>query len=179
MRRRVSLRRAARPPVGPVSPVISGPNGLPGAVPGPGLGMVRTGPRQRGHASVPVHGPGPRARPGCVQADRSQYRGIVGGWRRQSRSSTSRAHGRQGRLDRDRVSCCEAAAIRSIARAVRITASPSPVRLPAMAVTRPHRISTPRLRHTPSTNISHAPRLQPPVGRPSGVSSASPLSVTT
>ena len=71
VRRRVSLRRAARPPVGPVSPAISGPNGLPGAVPGPGLGMVRTGPRQRGHASVPVHGLGPRARPGCVQADRS------------------------------------------------------------------------------------------------------------
>ena len=46
---------------------------------------------------------------------RSQYRGIVGGWRLQSRSSTSRAHGRQGRLDRDRVSCCEAAAIRSMA----------------------------------------------------------------
>ena len=46
---------------------------------------------------------------------RSRYRGVVGGWRRQSRSSTSRAHGRQGRLDRDRVSCCEAAAIRSMA----------------------------------------------------------------
>ena len=46
---------------------------------------------------------------------RSRYRGMVGGWRRQSRSSTSRAHGRQGRLDRDRVSCCEAAAIRSMA----------------------------------------------------------------
>ena len=72
-----------------------------------------TGPRQRGHGSVPVPGLGPRARPDASKRTaafrwrlcRSRYRGIVDGWRRQSRSSTSRAHGRQGRLDRDRVSC--------------------------------------------------------------------------
>ncbi len=72
--------------------------------------------------------PGPRAgtpgpacmRPSGPQRSAGGYAaasigGVVGGWRRQSRSSTSRAHGRQGRLNRDRVSCCEAAAIRSMA----------------------------------------------------------------